>query len=1140
MPRIELAPPMNNGKVQIFYSNRIEFLVQLLRAHLFPPEESPSIFKKRILTCPSKSVREYLSQTLAAEDKVLAGVDFLYINQAISRLFDCNSPFPNQVDLSLAIKKIIQTKKGKNFPLWEGVFSQIGDKSEKKEDALSLVLAKLFFQYPFQIPNTLLEWETLALPENFQQEIWKEIFYEDSPFFNPLSLIKQEECAPHQTEWHLFGFSAFSPFHMEIFKKLEGIIPIYHYQLSPCQVFWGDILSDREALWLNSFFKKRGINQEELNELDLLLRDKNPLLANFGKLGKEATKQLECFDSYTSFIYGAPKTLLIDARYQNLVAAPTLEEKCDEKLTALSLLQTELLFLLPPPETPFSLEDSSIEIHLAQNRSREVEILKDNILRTFSENPELKPHEICVMAPDINLYAPQIEAVFSRTDFPLEFQLIDIKSSSQGTFSESLIEAFLLLLEVGEKSFEAPQVLELFEHPAFKRKVRWNQEDLSQIEKWITLTNTHWGFDAQERNRLLHERGLSEKVADPSSAGTWLHSLKQLALGLILAPENSQTSSFSAAPFEEIEISDASLLNSLLKTLYNLYHAFKDLESVPLASSSWGVQMEKLMENFLEGDSKDERQREERQILLAFFNKLKKTPVKDTTFSFHLIHRLLLQDLEEASVGFKENNLSAIKVCSLLPMRTLPIKALFLLGMEKESFPRKEILPFYSLLKEASEAKQLPKRQDYDRYLFLEALLSARKKLVISLQGAPSEKGEPPAASPPVQELISYLDQLTSYDNTLFSKKRIFRHPFSSFDPRYFNGSFPPSFHLLSRRLAQLNIKIENKLTPSFFSSPLNKEHSFNLRQDKLEKIVPIQNLVKCLKTPLKIYLENALSIFSLRESKALSADEPFSFDPLEHHIFIKEAFFSGLEEKVEKSKKEGSFPLGIFSNALENLLKKKMDAVKQKSEDLKLPLEDVQTFELTLTENKPVEALPGYLLVPSISLEVEEVGEVKIIGKIPSVVKDGLLLFSKEDKTKWLFNYPYLILGRLLEENFGVSGPTTLHFLQDSKKKRPSTSIVDPQKTLRSILKFYFHSIQNPCPLHGNWFLGLEEKGEKQLQEKFNQLFDPFQSKYYEDYLPFFSSHYLPSPENVLDEWGPLLFPILKDFETLYKPEGK
>ena len=57
-------------------------------------------------------------------------------------------------------------------------------------------------------------------------------------------------------------------------------------------------------------------------------------------------------------------------------------------------------------------DDSSIQIHSCHSKMRELEVLYDNVLAMFEDDPSLVPKDVLVMTPDIEAYAPFIQAVF--------------------------------------------------------------------------------------------------------------------------------------------------------------------------------------------------------------------------------------------------------------------------------------------------------------------------------------------------------------------------------------------------------------------------------------------------------------------------------------------------------------------------------------------------------------------------------------------------------------------------------------------------------------------------------------------------------------------------------------------------------
>ncbi|MFW9278408.1 hypothetical protein, partial [Glaesserella parasuis] len=67
-----------------------------------------------------------------------------------------------------------------------------------------------------------------------------------------------------------------------------------------------------------------------------------------------------------------------------------------------------------------------------------------------------------------------------------------------------------------------------------------------------------------------------------------------------------------------------------------------------------------------------------------------------------------------------------VNFCTLLPMRAIPFKVVCLLGMNEGEFPRQQTINSFDLMQYAPQKGDRSRRDD-DRYLFLEALLSAQQ-----------------------------------------------------------------------------------------------------------------------------------------------------------------------------------------------------------------------------------------------------------------------------------------------------------------------------------------------------------------------------------------------------------------------------
>src|SRR3546814_18212314 len=78
-----------------------------------------------------------------------------------------------------------------------------------------------------------------------------------------------------------------------------------------------------------------------------------------------------------------------------------------------------------------------------------------------------------------------------------------------------------------------------------------------------------------------------------------------------------------------------------------------------------------------------------------------------------------------------------------------------------------------------------------DRYLFLETVMSARKRQHLSYIGEGVSDGKPRNPAAPLAELMAELDQAAglAHDDSDAQRPWLVRHPLQPFDVRYFDGS---------------------------------------------------------------------------------------------------------------------------------------------------------------------------------------------------------------------------------------------------------------------------------------------------------------------------------------------------------------
>ena len=129
--------------------------------------------------------------------------------------------------------------------------------------------------------------------------------------------------------------------------------------------------------------------------------------------------------------------------------------------------------------------DASLRVHACHTRLRELEVLKNALLRCLADDPTLQHRDIVVMAPDIGAYAPYLAAVFGepaqyRSDpLHIPWHLADVGLAR----AHPLMSAFAQVLDLAESRFTVSEVLDFLDVPAVARRFAIDA-DLRHATRW--------------------------------------------------------------------------------------------------------------------------------------------------------------------------------------------------------------------------------------------------------------------------------------------------------------------------------------------------------------------------------------------------------------------------------------------------------------------------------------------------------------------------------------------------------------------------------------------------------------------------------------------------------------------------------
>ena len=111
-------------------------------------------------------------------------------------------------------------------------------------------------------------------------------------------------------------------------------------------------------------------------------------------------------------------------------------------------------------------------------------------------------------------------------------------------------------------------------------------------------------------------------------------------------------------------------------------------------------------------------------------------------------------DMQSGGAGFITG---AITFCGLKPMRAIPAKLVCIAGLNNGEFPRRDRPASFDLIAAERRPGDRSPRDD-DRYAFLEAVLSARERLILTYVGRSQKDNSELAPSSVLSEVIGVID----------------------------------------------------------------------------------------------------------------------------------------------------------------------------------------------------------------------------------------------------------------------------------------------------------------------------------------------------------------------------------------------
>ena len=637
----------------------------------------------------------------------------------------------------------------------------LADADERKRFALADRLAHVYDRCLLYRPEWIRQWRD-GKPPHWQAQIWRELagsgrgrHWVDAVEAFERTVRARRSRAPVQRqlfdqvvgiESHsksnlsdanlkerisFFGVASLSPSYLAMLRAAATDNDIHLFALSPCREFWADTRSRREL--------------PPGAEEDPYLSEGNELLAAWGRAARDM-QALLADDLGT----GAPDETYVEAA-------------ADSRLGRVQTDILDLRLAADAAETDVPADDS-IEIHVCHSATREAEVLHDRLLGLFDAHEDIEPADVLVLTPNMDEYAPAVEAVFDSSG-TIPFNIGRLRRRDGAA-----VRAFLDLLALPGSRFSVSQVTAPLRAPSVAARFHLRDTDLAEIRGWIANAGIHWGIGSHDVPSSIHH--------------TWRHGLKRLLLGYAVAGSGNWFDDVAPCGLDrrgDEGMDDYERLGHFARYC-ELAFELERLADAPLTPAAWARCLrEKVLTPFFATEHPLAEVGREADTVARLIDDLEqewRIAGTQSEIPFGVVRDVLVE-LGAASSRAVARLADGVTVAPLAAGQVIPTKVVCTIGMNDRAFPHRRAPPSFDI---ASGSRRAGDRglRDEDRLAFLTALLSARRAFLVTFTGRELRED---LTIPPSVVVSEFMDYLT---RRFGDEAALLHHPLQPFNRRYF------------------------------------------------------------------------------------------------------------------------------------------------------------------------------------------------------------------------------------------------------------------------------------------------------------------------------------------------------------------
>lgn len=470
-----------------------------------------------------------------------------------------------------------------------------------------------------------------------------------------------------------------------------------------------------------------------------------------------------------------------------------------------------------------------------------------------------------------------------------------------------ICRALLLTLDLVRLRLTVADVLHLLETPAVQRRFGLFASDVPQLRHLCQKAGIRWGRDAASR---------AARFALPAFAdNAWQQGLERLLLGSLTGALDRLV--LDRAPVGDVTESRAELLQRFLGYVRTLFAQLEALDC-PRSLAHWADLVDQLVQTLFAADpsgpgsSDDADALRHLQRATVALRAQARAAQHDEPVTLAVLRSWLDDALGQGapSRGFLGGS---ITIAAMLPMRAVPVRCLYLCGLDDASFPRRDHPAPFDLMAQAPRPGDRNRRLD-DRQLFLDLLLAARDRLHLTFVGHSAKDNAEGAPSVVLAELLDHLDRTCSTgDGSAPREQVVVHHPLQAWSTRY-RGQDP---RLFTWRAVPDFVPNQRRAPAAPWCPPTAELLHADAAEVLDDDAIALDDLLQFWWNPCRAFLRESLRLRVRGSDDAEHEEEPFVIDALDRYKLQDAAVQrarrgdTAHDEPLRRARAAGVLPVG-------------------------------------------------------------------------------------------------------------------------------------------------------------------------------------------------------------------------------------